>query len=569
MKWFTDLSTRNKLLAAFAPVAVLPIIIIAVALSGMAAIHEAGQIGNQAGTFRSLLNAQRAALLQSMLLPPGPEMEKELADISARSARTEQMLNEFESHYRTDPELAQHLAQMKQLWTQYSSTRDRESIVLIRGQKLSEARALVLGIQAQRYESLREQAIAFSDAVNRRATAHKDMAQAVCIALGLASLVISGALVILLSRLIAHPLEKITALADEIAHGNLEVDFSGEGRGDEVGSLSQAFQRVSRSLKVVAGRARQIASGDLTAQFKAQSEQDALGTALVLMGGNLRTILEDLISAVNVLASSTTEIMASTAQMASSASETAAAVTETTTTVEEVKHASQISSQKAREVSDRAQKAAEISKNGRQAVDKTVEGMNQIRTEKESLVASILQLNAQGKAVGEIIATVDDLAAQSKLLAVNAAIEAAKAGEEGRAFAVVAQEIKALAEQSRRATTQVRVILGEIQKATDRAVLAAEEGSKAVEAGVIQAGAAGESIGELSESIVEAARAAAQIAATSQQQFVGMDQVGLAMENIKTASTQTLISTKQTETAAQQLHELGQKLKQIAERFKV
>ena len=105
----------------------------------------------------------------------------------------------------------------------------------------------------------------------------------------------------------------------------------------------------------------------------------------------------------------------------------------------------------------------------------------------------------------------------------------------------------------------------DIQKATSAAVLATEQGSKAVEAGVKQSAETGESIRLLAESVTEAAQAAVQIASSSQQQMVGMDQVVLAMENIKKASVQNVAGTKQAETAAQNLNELGQKLQQLME----
>src|SRR2546429_5481422 len=120
--------------------------------------------------------------------------------------------------------------------------------------------------------------------------------------------------------------------------------------------------------------------------------------------------------------------------------------------------------------------------------------MQGIRGQMSSIAESILSLSAQSQAIGAIIASVDDLAAQSKLLAVNAAIEAAKAGEQGKGFAVVAQEVKSLAEQSKQATVQVRKLLNDIQKATSAAVMATEQGNKAVEAGVKQSTEAGGSI---------------------------------------------------------------------------
>jgi methyl-accepting chemotaxis protein len=195
--------------------------------------------------------------------------------------------------------------------------------------------------------------------------------------------------------------------------------------------------------------------------------------------------------------------------------------------------------------------------------------MARIRQQMDAIASSMGQLNEQSQAIGQIIATVEDLAVQSNLLAVNAAIEAAKAGEHGRGFAVVAQEVRTLAEQSRAATMQVRGILGDIQKAATAAVLATEQGSKAVDAGDRQAQVAGESIQALAGSVAESAQAATQIAASSQQQLVGVDQVASAMDSIREASTQNVASAKQLEAAARNLSELGQRLQRITEQYQV
>ena len=273
-----------------------------------------------------------------------------------------------------------------------------------------------------------------------------------------------------------------------------------------------------------------------------------------------RSITRQLRETIVQLSSSSSEILATTTQVAAGAAETATAVSETTATVEEVKQTAQVSSQKAKYVSESAQKVAQVSQAGRKSVEEATQGMHRIQEQMESITGSIVRLSEQSQAIGEIIATVNDMAEQSNLLAVNAAIEAARAGEQGKGFAVVAQEVKSLAEQSKQATAQVRTILGDIQKATGAAVLATEQGSKAVEAGVKRSAEAGESIRLLADGIAEAAQAATQIAASSQQQMAGMDQVALAMQNIKQASSQNVAGTKQAEVAARQLHELGQKL---------
>jgi methyl-accepting chemotaxis protein len=195
--------------------------------------------------------------------------------------------------------------------------------------------------------------------------------------------------------------------------------------------------------------------------------------------------------------------------------------------------------------------------------------MHHIQNQMESIANTIVRLSEQSQQIGEIIASVNDVADQSNLLAVNAAIEAAKAGEQGKGFAVVAQEIKSLALQSKQATIQVRNILSDVQKATSAAVMATEQGSKAVENGVKQSTQAGESIRLLSQNVNESVQAATQIVASSQQQAVGMDQIGLAMNNVNQASAQNAASMLQAERAAKDMHELGQKLKQMVEQYKV
>jgi len=284
---------------------------------------------------------------------------------------------------------------------------------------------------------------------------------------------------------------------------------------------------------------------------------------------NLRTINLQIQEAANVLVSSVGEILTITSQLAAVSTETATSVTETTSTVEEVKQTAQLSSERSMSVSETAQNAVLVAQQGSAAVTQTVEGINHIRVLMESVAESIIKLSEQTQAIGEIITAVSDLAQQSNLLAVNAAIEASKAGEHGKGFAVVAQEIKSLADQSKQATAQVRAILGDIQKATGASVMAAEQVSKAVDGGVKQAAESGESIKKLAESIAESAQAATQIAASSQQQFVGMDQIAMAMETVKQASQQSVSATKQAEQAAQNLHQLGQKLKEMVGKYRV
>ena len=283
---------------------------------------------------------------------------------------------------------------------------------------------------------------------------------------------------------------------------------------------------------------------------------------------DLTKVLKEVKDTVNVLAASSSQILAATTQVASGTAETATAISETTSTVEEVQQAVKLNAEKAKNVANNAQQMAQVSLNGQKAVEEVLSGMNSIREQMDLIGQTVIRLSEQSQSIGGIIASVTEIADQSNLLAVNAAIEAAKAGEHGRGFAVVAQEIKNLAGQSKQSTLQVRNILFDVQKATSAAVMATEQGSKAVDTGVKQSVQAGESIRILTESSNEAVQAATQIVASSQQQVVGMDQIGVAMQNINQAGTETAVSMVQSEKSAKSLHELGLKLKDMVDEFK-
>jgi methyl-accepting chemotaxis protein len=286
----------------------------------------------------------------------------------------------------------------------------------------------------------------------------------------------------------------------------------------------------------------------------------AIVLGILIAWGLARAVTRHLEDAVSTLAGACTGILAATAQQASGAAEEEVAIHQTTTTADEVRQTVALTTEKARAVAQEVRETAEISADGRRAVDESVRGSQEARARMETLAERILALSEQAQAIGEIVTTVNGLAEQTNLLSVNAGIEAAKAGEAGRGFAVVAGEVKSLAERSRQATAQIREILGEIQGATQGAVMAAEQGVKASEAGEAITSEAGEAIRKLGERLAHSADAAQQILASAQQQLTGIDQVALAMQNIRDASAQNMASTRQVEQAARDLDGLARRL---------
>jgi methyl-accepting chemotaxis protein len=220
-------------------------------------------------------------------------------------------------------------------------------------------------------------------------------------------------------------------------------------------------------------------------------------------------------------------------------------------------------------VSDTAQEASRVAGDGVEAAQHAADGMADLREKVESIAENILALSEQSQKIGEIITTVSDLADQSNLLALNAAIEASRAGEQGKGFAVVATEIRNLAEQSKAATSQVRTILGDIQRATNATVLSTEQGTRGVDDGIRLVEKTGKTIGELALVIDHASQSAHLIAASVRQHSVGMEQVAAAMVNINQATTHNLSATADTRKAAEHLTNLASGLTRAVAQYRV
>lgn len=373
---------------------------------------------------------------------------------------------------------------------------------------------------------------------------------------------------VVLSNSITGPLQKGVTMMEEMSKGHLSNRLNFERR-DEIGVLARSMDVFADDLQnnVVASM-KKIAAGDLNVVVMPKDSQDEIGPALVRMVASLREMLTNISESANNLGSAAAEILAATTQQASGSSEQSAAIAQTTSTVNEVKVISEQASARAMEVANASQRTVEVARGGQRSVQDTIESMNMIKDQVESISENLLALSDQTQQIGEIIASVNDIAAQSNMLALNASVEAARAGEHGKGFAVVAMEVRSLAEQSKQATAQVKSILSEIQKATNTTVMATEEGTKGVERGVQLAAQAREAIEQLASVINESAQIATQVVAGGQQQQTGMEQIALAMQNINQATVQSLASTRQAEKSAQNLNDLARQMNELVAKYK-
>ena len=395
---------------------------------------------------------------------------------------------------------------------------------------------------------------------------------------------------------IAKPIGTLTAAAEKISAGDLDVAVALDVE-DETGVLADSFNRMVRNLKEMTRevehraemnrKAKQyvestlkeyvtfveaVGRGDLTAEVTPPDREDklnALGNHLNRMTRNLKELAIQVTQGVRNITSATSEILAATQEQAATASEQAASVNQTSSTVDQARQTARQSSDRSRQVAEMAKQSMSEAELGLRAVGETSVEVNRIKEQVASIAENILALSEQTQQIGDIIETVNDIADQSNLLALNAAIEAARAGEAGKGFAVVAGEVSSLADQSRVATAKIKEILGEIQKATNAAVMVTEEGTKRANVGVTQADEAGKAIHAINENVKKVTQTITQISVSTQEQLAGMDQISSAMEDINQATGQTEQGTRQVEESARNLNVLAEQLKRVVERYRL
>jgi methyl-accepting chemotaxis protein len=328
--------------------------------------------------------------------------------------------------------------------------------------------------------------------------------------------------------------------------------------------LLMPLERLSRA-------AAGFASGDLAQAIEVDGSGEiaALARSFATMATSLRTMIGDLRASATEVEREATNILATATQQSVMSSEQASAINETSTTVTEIAQTSKQATEHADAVIQIAQRSEELTRDGQKVVDEAMAGMEKLAEQVRAIALSITELSERTLQIGDIIATVKELAEQSNLLALNASIEAAKAGEHGRGFAVVAMEMRDLAEQSRVAAGEVRAILSEVQKGTRSAVSVTEEGSKRAHSAIELARGAGGAITGLADVIRDSSMAARQIANNTRQQTIGVEQIVSAITELSAAMSDTLEGTRRIEKVAGNLTTLSHRLTDLVSLYRV
>jgi methyl-accepting chemotaxis protein len=330
----------------------------------------------------------------------------------------------------------------------------------------------------------------------------------------------------------------------------------------------EVMERAVHSYSVFAA---QVADGDLTATVEPQGDEDLreLAGSLNRMVSSLADISGQIQSSVAAIGSSTSAILSSAQEHGSSAEQQSAAITQASATVQELRAAADEMARQAGDVAHEASDSVKVSDEGNTALAAIAGAMEEIRDRVASIAREIAALSERTEQIGDITATVNKLADRSNLLALNAGIEAARAGEHGRSFAVVAEQVRGLAEQSKQATGQIESILNEVRQATLGAVRASEAGTQVVDRGLELTVKASGGVQSLAETIHRASAAAEQIASAAQQQSVAMDQIAESMNDLELSTTGFVEGAARSQDAAEHLDGLTSGLAEATSRYRV
>jgi methyl-accepting chemotaxis protein len=403
---------------------------------------------------------------------------------------------------------------------------------------------------------------------------------------GVVALVILSVLTLILSAITIAPVKDLMKVAEALGRGDLSKKATVK-TADELGQLGDTLNRtidrlqglvqtesdrdkmqhqVMDLLSVVSS----AAEGDLT--IKAEVTADALGSvadAFNLMITGLTTLVTHASNVATEIQRSTSDILRSADGMRTGAEQQAAQIRHASEAVNAMSSTTQRMAENAEAATQTSLKATQAAVKGGAAVTETIKGMQRIRATVQSTGKKIKGLGERSLEIGAIIEVINEIATQTNLLALNAAIEAARAGEQGKGFAVVADEVRKLAERAARATKDITGLIKGIQVETSEAVTVMEEGTREVEEGTKLADQAGAALREIEQIVKQTANLMTDITRAAADQVQSTTSVVHTMDTISNLTQETTLGVQDTVSTINNLADLSKRLNDAINRFKI
>jgi PAS domain S-box-containing protein len=340
----------------------------------------------------------------------------------------------------------------------------------------------------------------------------------------------------------------------------------------DISELKDKEEYLNRSTNVLLGAMDKFSEGDLTVNIIPENADDDIGKVFIGFTNSVAKInqaINEVLEAVGATASAANQISSSAEELAAGSQEQSAQTSEVATAIEQMAATITQTTQHVVQTNEAAKDSGDMAKKGQKVIEATIAGMKKIEEVVSHSSKIILELGDSSGQIGEIIQVINDIADQTNLLALNAAIEAARAGEQGRGFAVVADEVRKLAERTSSATNEIEGMVTKIQKDSKNAVDAIEQGNAEVSKGMEEASKAGESMAKIVQSSDEVLDISTQVATASEEQSATVEQISKSVEGINVVSQESAVGVQQVASASTDLSQLAENLQTLVSQFKL
>ncbi len=410
-------------------------------------------------------------------------------------------------------------------------------------------------------------------------------------------------------KILTKPIKDLRNAALKLAEGDTEVENMEQlsRREDELGEVGQAFQELVNYYEEISQVSQKVAEGDLQVKVQLRSGKDVLGKAIQYMLDSLRQLIGNLAQsakqlneasaqlamvatqagqATNQIAATVQQVAKGTTQQSQSVNRTAASVEQMSRAISGVARGAQEQAQSVAkasaitsQISNAVQKVAgnaqnllkesaessQVAVSGSKTVEETLQGMEQIKSRVTISAQKVEEMGQRSNQIGAIVETIEDIASQTNLLALNAAIEAARAGEHGKGFAVVADEVRKLAERSSHATKEIAELVKTIRASVSEAVFAMSESLREVETGVVKSSQAGQALSAILKS-AEAVKQQAELTSEAAQMMdKASNELVAAMDSVSAVVEENTAATEEMSASSNEVTEAIENIASVSE----